>query len=617
MKDKEVFSDRNLILFIFLIGIAFFYFYKKHKLHTTETKSKAPFLAEVTGIKNDVRKKMSSSLDFKKTKIEELIHRGDSISTGEASSASVRFKNGQLLTIDQKSLIIFDEQTDTPEFVSGNIKLTIDGKMNFKINNEIVQITGNKSNIQIFNDKKSNKQKLVLLAGQAELKSEKNVIQLKTNTITEIKEILLSPEDFLKAKKKESLTNISSYIKPLPPVTRLPATNIIEKQSYKLYDVYTAKFNSNQELTLNTKFTEKQNFTFQNFSIAQIAAEAQSLKQDNQFIFRITDSVKPLGYVFEISLDRLFKPEATQYFWGQNQFKHQFKKSGLYFIRFRKVLNNQFLTYYSQTDSIEVLDKQKKTLSQEKLQKFPLIEPNPEKQKIKDVVVQKPPTVERLPAALPENIKNIESDYKIEPTSIITNQNYTSSYASLLGSQAYLASGKQIGNNREFVQSYNLGFDILHWQRNQGFRLTFDKALISKTSNNSILRAEASYLYRFFQNWNIVNGKQFQYSISGGLETFQNLNATSDYIKSYNLYKLGIGASFPIFNRWVASTDVSLGFGSEKSSSLTIKTEGQYTFDKVWSLGVGLRASKYDYYLLDQKNSESISETFTTFRYNY
>ena len=159
--------------------------------------------------------------------------------------------------------------------------------MNFKINNEIVQITGNKSNIQIFNDKKSNKQKLVLLAGQAELKSEKNIIQLKTNAITEIKEVLLSPEDFLKAKKKESLTNISSYIKPLPPVTRLPATTIIEKQSYKLYDVYTAKFNSNQELTLNAKFTEKQNFTFQNFSIAQIAAEAQSLKKDNQFIFRI------------------------------------------------------------------------------------------------------------------------------------------------------------------------------------------------------------------------------------------------------------------------------------------------------------------------------------------
>ncbi len=606
-----------VLLFLILLGL---YYYKDSLLgFFTEKKSAA--LAEVSSFRNDVRVKDSKSIDFKSTKENEQIHHGDSLSTGSGSSALVTFKNGQLLNIDQNSLIIFDELTDTPEFVKGNIKLSVKGKMKLKIENEIVEIDGNQSDIQFYRDDKTKVQKIVLLKGTAVIKAPKaEAVSLQKNIAVEAKKVSFSADSVKNQRDPSNSAPTLSIVVPKAPVA--------VRGHYKLYDYYSRMLSSSTDLGRNKNFVLRPNYDFEPFTTSSVSASPQVNEDEdptkNPFAFNITDPSGAAGYVVEVSAKESFPDSETVYGWKSSYFSQNFTVPGTYYVRFRKVLSGQVLTEYSSTEKIEVAPKiPKPVIAVEKIKPPPvevIKRPVPVVFKAapvetKPVVVQrKLAAVEPQPAIQPQAM---QSTVKTAPADLIRNQNYHLSNVALSASQSYLVSGKQLANSGQLDAGYNLEVNATHWINQQGFRASYNKAMTTQSSTNLVTTAELSYLYRFSQPWSWTTGGKFQYYLSAGFENYQNSKSTSDFVDSYNLFKMGIGASMPVFSFWSIDGHLSYGFGSSKKSSFSIMARANYFFTKTVSLGLGFRARKFDYYLLDEQNYESLSETFTTLNMYY
>ncbi len=578
-------------------------------------------LAKVTSVKNEVRRKKTSSLNWNTAAINDTIHRGDSVSTGQRSTANVKFDNGQSLTLDQNTLIVFDQQADTPEFVSGNIKLTVNGSMKIKIDNEIVTIDGQNADIQVFKDTKKNKQKIVLLSGQSKVTSAKNTIRLQKNKVTEAKEVILKPEEFKAIVAREQKIEQAVIEKAKPVILPPPAPPQV--YYYKLYDFYKHLDQKPSEFTLNNKFQQRSNAKFETFSPAtfsyqkQIELNTDQAKTDGDFV--ISDSAKVLGYVVEVSQSKAFPVETTEYFWARSKFKYSFVNPGSYFFRYRKVLPEQRLSAYSPEEPLTILPK-KIVLKMAKVKKIYKRAP----------VVEKPvalaaPAIEKKsliqfvpPARKPAAITPTESIIKLAPEIVLRNQRYSDSYVDMHASQGFLASNRQFENSHAYSQSYNLGFDIVHWSYNQGIGAEISKSVTSSEAANSVMLAQINYLYRIFITSHLVNGDRIQLAIIAGLENYQNSSSTaSDYLSSYSLFKIGLGASIPLFSFWNFELSTAYGMGSGGGSSLQFLTQASYYFRKNLSLGIGFKARKYEFVLSNNKNLESLSETFTSLRYHY
>lgn len=618
---------KAVVPFVLLALLTALFFYKDSVLHFFD-KTSTDSLAEVTAFNNDVRRKDSKSIDFKSTQQNEQIYHGDSLSTGASSMALVTFKSGQVLNVDQNSLIIFDEITDTPEFVKGNVKITVKGKMKLKVDNEIIEIDGgsSRSDVQIYKDQKTKTQKIVLLKGEAKIKTpeKKEVVNLQRNIPVTPKEIIKA-DAFLKDINREP-TNIQ--IKKEAPIV-LSRPPVVQTGYYKLYDYYSRMLSSKTDLGRNTGFSLKPNFYFENHSASSLTITPQASEDPNQnpYTVRVVDSTNPQGYVFEVSQDPNFAEGKTEYHWKNSYFTQNFPSPGNYYVRYRQVLNGQVLTDYSPTEKIFVPEKPKPVVV---TKPEPVIDPKPIKkaEPVKKVeifaVKQKPkpiePVVERKPTAVPLQAietEPMQSNIKTDPAAILRNQNFILSNVGLSAGQAFLVSGQQLANANPINTSYGLQVSGMHWINQNGFRASYAKAISSTNSSNLVSQAEIDYLHRFSKSAGFVNGGSFQFYVSLGLESYSNSQATSDFVDSYNLYKLGLGASMPIFNFWTLDGQFSYGVGDSHKTAFYLSTRANYFISHKVSLGIGYRARKFEYYLIDQKNFESLAETYTVLNMYY
>lgn len=632
---------KKAIIPIALLALLFALFHYKDSVLNFFDNKHTDSLAEVTAFKNDVRRKDSKSIDFKNTQQNEKIYHGDSLSTGSNSNALVTFKSGQLLNVDQNSLIIFDDLTDTPEFVRGNVKVTVKGKMKLKVDNEIIEIDGgNKvSDVQIFKDEKAKVQKIVLLKGEAKIQSpaKKEVVYLKPNIPVAPKQIIKA-DAFLADVNREP-TNVQPG-QPAPVVLGRPPMQVAQQTGYyKLYDYYSRMLSSKTELGRNKGFAQKPNFHFENHTPSTVSITPQKSESEdpsqNPYTIRVIDPVNPAGYVFEVSQDENFTEGQTQYFWKNSYFTQNFPAPGNYYIRYRKVLNGQVLTEYSPTEKVFVNEKPKPVVVV-KPEPAPVVQaPKPVKKiepvKKTQIVAMKPQPapvikkvepeiVERKPTAVPETkieTQEMQSNIKTEPAAILRNQNYVLSNVGVSAGQAFLVSGQQLANQNQINTSYGLQISGLHWFNQNGFRASYAKGVTSNDSNNLVSQAEIDYLHRFSKAAGFTNGGSFQYYVSLGLESYTNNNSTSNFVDSYNMYKLGLGASLPVFSFWTIDGQFAYGVGDSHKSGIYLSTRANYFITQKVSLGIGWRARKFEYYLIDQKNYESLSEIYTTLNMYY
>lgn len=371
-EDKNIL--KNVIIPIALVGLlCALYFYKDSVLNLFGDK-KSEVLAEVSALTNDVRRKNSNSIDFKIARQNEPIYHGDSLSTGASSTALVAFKSGQILNVDQNSLIIFDELTDTPEFVKGNIKVTVKGKMKLKVDNQIIEIDGGSTNsdIQIYSDTKVKAKKIVLLKGNAKIQTQakKEFVPLQKNIPVEPKKIIIAA-DLL----KETQQPYEDRPKAFTPVLGRPP--VAASGSYSLYDYYTRMLSSNIDLGRNKGFSAKPNFKFEVFKPSTATLTPQVSDGDstnNTYLVRINDSESVQGYVVEISQDENFSDQQTQYRWRNSYFAQNFTSPGNYYLRYRRVLAGQVLTDYSPIERIVIPEKPKPVVV---LKPLPILAPKP------------------------------------------------------------------------------------------------------------------------------------------------------------------------------------------------------------------------------------------------
>ncbi len=595
--------NRNgfVILLLFIL-VAVGFYYRDHILNFINDENGLP-VAFVTDFSNDVKQKKVKSLDFKKAKQNAAIRIGDSIFTGNRSTALVTFKTGDVLTIDQNSLVTFDEMSGVPEFVEGNVKLHINGPMKIKLNDEIVELKGTGSTVQVYTEKKTNKTKLILLDGLASVAADKKEIKLEKNLVTSIKES-------------------SSY---KPRVTAAEAVALPpQKMNYRFYEVYTRAQPRGLNLKLKPDYI-KPGHVFEKFEQSQMSVQpvTQPNSDGNRFNFKISDEMIGIGYVVEISPYQDFHSDS-QYFWSGAQFEHNFERPGNYYLRYRKVLFDQVLSENSPEQEIKVSEKIMPLVIEEPtaiLQPIKKIKPRRVVEE-KVVIVERKPAVtteavRETPVVVPEKIKDNSSQTKLELPIFSRNQNYSSSHIGLLGAQAFLASGQQIKNGNTYSQIYNLGIDIRHWKDQHGIKAAVDRAVLTENSSNQAMSIELGYLYRFTRSWGAADGGRFQYYLTGAIENYTNSNATADYLSSYDLYKFGLGASMPIFNFWQIEAEAYYGLGSKIDSALLFSGRTSYFLTNDMSIGLGFRARKVNYKLLNTDTNESLSETFTTFQKHY
>ncbi len=636
--NQSIFSNNKRIIAVALaLAILVFSFYNKDLILGFFSKDgDGVRLATVTSLKNEVRKKKNASLNWKSANLNEKINRGDSISTGQVSTAMVKFNNGQSLSLDQNTLIVFDQERDTPEFITGNIKLSVNGSMKIKIDNEIVTIDGTNAEIQIYKDPTKNKQKIVLLKGASQVTSVNNTIRLEKNKITDSKEIVFKPEAYkalLKQEQDQRTQMLSQQLAakqaaaPITPPVREPTA--AQVYNYKLYDFYKRMVGTGLEFSLNKTFTLRPNGQFAAFNSSNLKyADKVSLKKSGPTYaqFEIKDTTLALGYIVEISANQVFTEETTKYIWAGPKFQYPFESEGTYYLRYRKVLSGQQLTDYSTSENFKVapsIDELKlarlKRIKKTTTRSFKLNEPKSPVVEKPVEIVQKPEPVLKLEptARKPAAIQQGQSAIKLGTEQVFKNMKFTDSYVDTHFSQGFQASNRQIENNRTFSQSFNLGFDIVHWKYDHGVKAEIGKSIVSSERANSVLMAEIDYMYRVFVASKFADGNRAQIAGIAGYEMYQNSSASSDFLSSYSLFKFGLGASLPLFSFWNAELTMMFGMGAGNTTSIQYNTRLNYYLKQNLSLGLGFKARKYDFVLLNKKNIQSFSETYTSLRYHY
>lgn len=200
-----------------------------------------PLVAQVSEIKNDVRYKFADTFSWLDAEKKQNIRLGDALFTGAGSESNVLFRNGDLMTIGEKSIVLFSqiEGADVPQLHQGEIKITINGKRKFLLNGQVTEFQGKNSRIQIhFDEKKFPKVKLL------------------TGSVTTIHEglkkpISLIPErelilDLPEAPQPRKVASNETIPEP-KKVTQLESEvdQVFYNYNFKLYDIYE---NENQTL---------------------------------------------------------------------------------------------------------------------------------------------------------------------------------------------------------------------------------------------------------------------------------------------------------------------------------------------------------------------------------
>lgn len=596
-------SSRKGIIIVLLLALGASLYFFRAMIFSQDDKDSGNAIATVTTIDNDVKQKKMKSMDFKKAKPNDAIRVGDSIFTGNSSVAQVKFKNGDGLTIGQNSLVVFDDTSGMMEFSEGNMKIRVGGTMKIKMNGEIVELNGSGSTIQLYTDKTSKTVKVMLLEGKATVRNKVKSIKLERNLVATIKD----------PPKNDQVIND-------PPIRTMAAVPVPQK-FYRFYDVYAKADTGHLELKFNPKFVPKPEIIFEKLTASNISIQpVNQPNKEDQYEFKINDQIPGAGYVIEVSPASDFQVESKLH-WSGTHFEREFTKPGTYFVRYRKVLINNNLTEYSAAQKIEVLAKavlpvEKVALKPKKIQAAI---------KVKKVVVKKA-VVREIAATPPPAVvveKKVEvpvntntSTEKVESV-LLRNVSYDKSFMALYLAQVFLASGPQIANGKKYQGSFSLGLDIRHWRERHGLKFNLNQTMMSDGGTNKVTAFELGYLYSFYQKWSASDTGSFQYFVTGGIESYKLANATDDYLSSYDLYKFGLGASMPVFSFWQVEGELAYGLGSKIDSVILLSGRTNYFLTKDSSIGIGFRARKIDYKLLDKITNESLSETFTTYQKHY
>jgi hypothetical protein len=120
-------------------------------LRSREDDSSRPLVGQISTMENDTRHKSVKSFVWSKARKDQKVRVGDSVFTGAQSSSRVDLTEGGHVDMSENTLIQFDDVKGlkVPNLKMGNFKLSVNGTMRVKINDEVTEIQGTGSEIQV------------------------------------------------------------------------------------------------------------------------------------------------------------------------------------------------------------------------------------------------------------------------------------------------------------------------------------------------------------------------------------------------------------------------------------------------------------------------------------
>jgi hypothetical protein len=110
-----------------------------------------PLVGQISNFENDTRHKSMKSFAWNKARHAQQVRVGDSVFTGAQSSSRVDLKDGGHVDLGENTLVQFDDVKGikVPNLRMGNFKLSVKGSMRVAIANEITEISGDGSEVQV------------------------------------------------------------------------------------------------------------------------------------------------------------------------------------------------------------------------------------------------------------------------------------------------------------------------------------------------------------------------------------------------------------------------------------------------------------------------------------
>lgn len=207
----------------------------KHK------KSNQPIVGQITFLENDTRRQQEGTLGWEQAKNKQSIHLGDSVFTGSKSRSQVSFVEGGYVDLGENTLLTFTKVKNEklPNLAEGNFRLQVHGEMKLAIAGEVTEIKGDRTEVQVFMDKKINKPQLKVLKGKALVKQgSAPAVELKINQVS-----ALRPPNRIPSSVTETELEAVKIEEPKTVQTLQQADETIFYIS-KFYDFYERKENA-------------------------------------------------------------------------------------------------------------------------------------------------------------------------------------------------------------------------------------------------------------------------------------------------------------------------------------------------------------------------------------
>jgi hypothetical protein len=186
------FNRTDRILFFVLTGIACalsYLLYDDTLLFPPPKKATLEQIGTVTYAVKDVRKKSMTNFMWLPSESEDLVYQGDSIFTGDDSSASVKLTDGTLVDVKSNSLVVLNlkENQMALDLQFGNFVGTLakNTEVKLKSGKEAIELKGDRSKFEL---KKAvaGKIDLKIIQGKVEIKSNKVEKTLAENEVIKI-----------------------------------------------------------------------------------------------------------------------------------------------------------------------------------------------------------------------------------------------------------------------------------------------------------------------------------------------------------------------------------------------------------------------------------------------
>ncbi|PIS11645.1 MAG: hypothetical protein COT73_02900 [Bdellovibrio sp. CG10_big_fil_rev_8_21_14_0_10_47_8] len=176
--DKKIFAAALAAVFAML-----YLLYDDSLILPGDNGSNLNSIGKISITSNDVRRKVSRQFVWRSAKSSDKVHLGDSLFTGKDSSAEIKLDDGRQLTVQENSLIVFNNVGNqlNLDLRFGQLNGTIDGCLKVNVQGESVDICGDKSKLEIKSDGSVNVQE-----GSAKLSSAKGSKEIKAEPPKEL-----------------------------------------------------------------------------------------------------------------------------------------------------------------------------------------------------------------------------------------------------------------------------------------------------------------------------------------------------------------------------------------------------------------------------------------------